>query len=69
MAQVIDSDYRGNIMVHLWNHSKTQTLYFDKGDKVAQGVVVPVWTGVPKQVESISTETERGEGGFGSTGK
>jgi dUTP pyrophosphatase len=67
-AKVIDADYRGNCHVHLFNHSDS-IIHFNKGDKVAQGVVFPIWDGQPIQVESISANTLRGSGGFGSTGE
>ena len=39
-----------------------------KGDKLAQLVIVPIWTPELKEVEEFSSESERGEQGFGSTG-
>jgi dUTP pyrophosphatase len=65
-ACVIDSDYRGNCHVHLFNNSDEEVI-FNKGDKVCQGLIVPVWIGQPKEVEELNMNTERGEGGFGST--
>ncbi len=64
---VIDSDYRGEWMVALHNHSE-KTASVAGGERIAQVVVVPYITGTFTEVESL-TETERGEGGFGSTGK
>lgn len=63
---VIDSDYRGQVMVSLHNHSdKEQTV--EPGERVAQMVFAPVY-----QAQFILTDTleqtERGSGGFGSTG-
>ena len=64
---VIDSDYRGEIMVMLHNHgSITQTV--EPGERVAQMVITPVLTPQYVQVEQLS-DTVRGTGGFGSTGK
>ena len=64
---VIDSDYRGEIMVVLHNHgSKIQQI--EPGERVAQLVITPVFTPGFSQVEEL-TDTQRGEGGFGSTGK
>lgn len=64
---VIDSDYRGEIRVVLLNHSKQpQTL--EPGERVAQFVITPVLTPVYEEVEEL-TDTSRGTGGFGSTGK
>ncbi|MBE7037324.1 MAG: dUTP diphosphatase [Ruminococcaceae bacterium] len=63
---VIDSDYRGEIMVSLHNHSKEiQTV--EKGERVAQIVFMPYAMANFIQTEDLS-KTERGEGGFGSTG-
>lgn len=66
-AGVVDADYRGNVMIHLFNLSDN-TVCIPKGEKIAQLIIYPIWTGDPIKVESISTDTERGEGGFGSTG-
>ena len=63
---VIDSDYRGELMVALHNHGNTpQTI--EPGDRVAQFVIVPVIMARFTEVDSLD-ETERGSGGFGSTG-
>lgn len=64
---VVDSDYRGEIKVVLLNHSKqTQTL--EPGERVAQFVITPVLKPMYEEVEEL-TDTSRGTGGFGSTGK
>ena len=64
---VIDSDYRGELMVPLHNHGKdVQTVL--PGERIAQLAVIPYLTATFTEVESL-TETERGEGGFGSTGR
>ena len=64
---VIDPDYRGEIRVVLLNHSKQpQTL--EPGERVAQFVITPVLTPAYEEVEQL-TDTNRGTGGFGSTGK
>ena len=64
---VIDSDYRGEIRVVLLNHSKeAQTV--ENGERVAQFVITPVLTPVYEEAEEL-TDTSRGAGGFGSTGK
>lgn len=63
---VIDSDYRGEIMVPLFNHSsEPQTV--EPGERIAQMVFVPYVTAEWIECEELS-ETERGTGGFGSTG-
>ena len=64
---VVDSDYRGEFMVFLHNHgSQTQTV--SHGDRVAQLLVTPVFTPGFEEVDEL-TDTVRGAGGFGSTGK
>lgn len=64
---VIDSDYRGEIRVVLHNHGKiAQTI--EPGDRIAQFLIVPVVTPIYEQVDDLS-DTDRGAGGFGSTGK
>lgn len=62
---VIDSDYRGEIMVALHNHS-SQAQVVEKGERVAQIVITPYVTAT--FVEGDLDDTIRGEGGFGSTG-
>lgn len=64
---VVDSDYRGEVKVVLLNHSKQpQTL--QPGERVAQFVITPVLQPQYEEVEEL-TDTSRGIGGFGSTGK
>ena len=64
---VIDSDYRGEIKVVLLNHGKeSQTV--EPGERVAQFIITPVLTPAYEEVEEL-TDTQRGTGGFGSTGK
>ena len=64
---VIDADYRGEIMVALHNHSTTpQTI--EPGERIAQLVIAPFLTAAFEEVEEL-TDTARGSGGFGSTGK
>ena len=63
---VIDSDYRGEIMVALHNHSQeAQTI--EHGERIAQMVIAPYIFAEYAEVENL-TDTVRGEGGFGSTG-
>ena len=64
---VVDSDYRGEIMVALHNHGDApQTI--EHGERIAQFIITPVLTPVYEVVEELS-DTARNTGGFGSTGK
>ncbi len=64
---VIDSDYRGEIMVSLHNHSGAAQSIAD-GERIAQLVITPFLAVEYNETDTLS-DTERGEGGFGSTGK
>lgn len=64
---VIDSDYRGEIRVVLHNHGKVAQ-QVEPGDRIAQFLIVPVLTPSYTEVDRLS-DTDRGTGGFGSTGK
>lgn len=64
---VIDSDYRGEILVMLHNHG-SQERRIEPGERVAQLLITPVFTPGFRQSEELS-DTERGMGGFGSTGR
>ena len=64
---VIDSDYRGPVTVVLHNHGSEERTV-NNGDRIAQLVIIPVITSGVRLVESL-TDSDRGEGGFGSTGK
>lgn len=67
LVGLIDSDYQGEIMVSCWNRS--DTAYTIKPlDRIAQLVIVPALKAQFNVVESFQL-TERGKGGFGSTGK
>ena len=64
---VVDSDYRGEIKVVLFNQSKEpQTV--EPGERIAQFIITPVLTPAYEEVDDLS-DTDRGVGGFGSTGK
>lgn len=67
-AELIDSDYTGNVHIHYFNHSD-QPVTFSIGDKIGQLVMREVWLGDVQLVDTIEKQTERGDGGFGSTGK
>lgn len=63
---VIDCDYRGQVMVSLHNHTERPQCV-EPGERVAQIVFAPVYQANFLEAESLS-DTERGTGGFGSTG-
>lgn len=63
----IDSGYTGSIQAVLFNHSRLHYIV-EKGQKVAQLVILPIATPDPEWVDALE-ETDRGSGGFGSTGK
>lgn len=74
LVGLIDSDYQGPLMVSAWNRNKFIAPYDDRhvitinpGDRIAQLVFVPVIQVQFEQVDEFEA-TERGEGGFGSTG-
>jgi dUTP pyrophosphatase len=77
-AGVVDEDYRGPLKVLLFNHSdvdfqsilisRETLIVVSEGDRIAQLVLEKIYTPPVVEVESLS-ETERGVGGFGSTGK
>ena len=64
---VIDSGYTGSIRVKLYNHG-AESYMIEKGDKISQLVLLPIYTPDLEQVAALE-ETERGSGGFGSTGR
>lgn len=67
LAGVVDSDYRGEIMCVLVNHG-VETFEIEAGTRVAQLIIEAIATPLPVWSEDL-IETERGGGGFGSTGK
>lgn len=65
---VVDSDYQGDLILALRNQSdKVQRIYL--GERLAQYVVMPIMPCVFNLVDEFSAQTERGQGGFGSSGK
>ena len=64
---VVDWDYRGEIIVALHNSGK-EDYEIKCGDRIAQLVVAPIFTPEVEEVTDLS-DTERGAGGFGSTGR
>lgn len=64
---IVDSDYRGTVKVKLaYDGWSTHTV--EKGERIAQGIIIPVPRVDFAEVDSLS-DTERGNGGFGSTGR
>ena len=63
----IDSDYRGELKIILFNHG-TKDFVVNNGDRIAQMVLVPILKMEFEEVDSLP-DTVRGQGGFGSTGK
>lgn len=66
-AGVIDADYRGPVGVVMFNHSD-EDLQIEVGDRVAQLVIEQISMAPLTEVDSLD-DTERGEGGYGSTGR
>ena len=64
---VIDSDYRGEIIIALHNHSAENAL-IEPGERVAQLVITPYFTAVFQETDELNSSI-RGGGGFGSTGR
>lgn len=64
---VIDSDYRGEVIVKLYNHSNSMQTIFPN-DRIAQLILIPYKQAKFHQVDSLS-DTERADNGFGSTGR
>lgn len=67
LVGLIDADYQGELMVCLWNRSQ-EDFTLKVGERMAQMIIVPVIQAAFNQVESFEA-TERGEGGFGHTGR
>lgn len=67
LVGLIDSDYQGQLMVSCWNRSD-QAFVLQPGERIAQLVVVPVLQ-VRLQVVDAFTDSSRGTGGFGHTGR
>lgn len=64
---VVDSDYRGEICVGLRNFGK-ENYAIEKNERIAQMVIMPVISAIFSECEALN-KTDRGSGGFGSTGK
>ena len=66
-AGLLDSDYRGEYKIVLCNHTKN-VFKINKGDRICQGVIQDYYKGEFIEVDELS-DTSRGTGGFGSTGR
>jgi dUTP pyrophosphatase len=66
LAGVIDSDYRGEIKVILYNTDKDKNYEYKKGDKIAQLIIEKYYNVEIKLIDELD-DTERGNNGFGST--
>ena len=64
---VVDSDYRGEVMVALHNHGNVEQK-IEAGERIAQFIITPYLKANYTLVEELDTDTERGSNGFGSTG-
>jgi len=67
LVGLIDSDYQGQLMVSAWNRSEVPYI-LQPMERLAQLVVVPVVQARFRQVEEFGQSSQRGEGGYGSTG-
>ena len=67
LVGLIDSDYQGQLFVSCWNRGDT-TFTIDIGDRIAQMIIVPVVQAKFEIVDEFES-SQRGEGGFGHTGK
>jgi dUTP pyrophosphatase len=68
LVGLIDSDYQGQLMVSAWNRSEV-AFTIEPMERIAQLVIVPVLQAEFNVVSDFAAPTERGEGGYGSTGK
>jgi dUTP pyrophosphatase len=68
LVGLIDSDYQGQLMVSCWNRSDV-AFTIEPMERIAQMVIVPVVQAQFKVVTEFAAPSERGEGGYGSTGK
>lgn len=68
LVGLIDSDYQGQLMVSAWNRSDV-AFTIEPMERIAQMVIVPVVQARFNVVEDFAAESERGAGGYGSTGR
>jgi dUTP pyrophosphatase len=69
LAGVVDSGYRGEINVVLYNTDKSNTFFVEPGDRIAQIIIERHYNMEFVEVVDELSDTSRGEGGFGSSGK
>lgn len=65
---LIDAGYRGEVQVLVVNHGDAEHV-IQPGERIAQLVLVPVWTGAVREVDELPGSDGRGDGGFGSSGR
>jgi dUTP pyrophosphatase len=68
LVGLIDSDYQGQLMVSCWNRSPTE-FTIEPMERIAQMVIVPVVQAQFRVVDDFASASERGAGGYGSTGR
>jgi dUTP pyrophosphatase len=68
LVGLIDSDYQGQLMVSCWNRSPT-AFTIEPMERIAQMVIVPVVQAQFRVVDDFAAASERGAGGYGSTGR
>jgi dUTP pyrophosphatase len=68
LTGLIDSDYQGELMISCWNRGK-EHFVLAPGERIAQLVIVPIVQAQFAVVKEFFSETDRGEGGFGHTGR
>lgn len=68
LVGVIDADYQGELKISVWNRSKNDFV-IKAGDRIAQYMITPIARPEFEIVEDFDDASERGAGGFGSTGK
>jgi len=68
LVGLIDSDYQGQLMVSCWNRSPT-AFTIEPMERIAQMVIVPVVQAQFRVVDDFASASERGAGGYGSTGR
>ncbi len=70
LSGIIDADYTGPVMISVWNRSApgTEAIVIEPGERIAQMLFVPIVRPSFHVVDTFSLESERGDGGFGSTG-